>query len=274
MTMQKLITILVFLAASAAMNAAAADIWEACNSCSDSQLRRTAMQAVPANTAGEFHVYIMDFEREALQKYRVATFYAPRDGGYQTAAIAVPAEPHIVYEFERGVRAIKQDIAAFAAGTPIPEDVAASAFDIVHNTLLQRRVSDYVNEHLTIWQTIGAPVAVPLMAFGKIVDLNFVISVTFSDGSTAKLALRGLEGSLTEIRYTFELVDGSARDADGNLVPSTAAEAAPYVGVFSTQAFAQDMVDFIVRWYSEGGAQVQCRSEVSPGGVTVTCKRR
>ena len=272
--MKKLITIIVFLAAGAATNANAADIWEACNSCSDSQLRRTAMRAIPANTTGVFYVYVMDFERETLQKYRVATFYEPRDGGYQSAARAVPAESHLRYEFERGVSAIKQDIAAFKAGTPIPEDVAASAFDIVHNVLLQRRVSDYVNEHLTIWQTIGAPVSVPLMAFGKIVDLNFIISVTFSDGSTAKLALRGLEGSLTEIRYTFELVEGSARDADGNLIPSSSTEAAPYVGVFSTQVFANDMVEFIVRWYSEGGAQVQCRSEVSSGGVTVTCKRR
>ena len=67
---------------------------------------------------------------------------------------------------------------------------------------------------------------------------------------------------------------GSARDADGNLIPSSANEAAPYVGIFSTQAFAEDMVDFIVRWYSEGGAQVLCRSEASSGGVTVTCKRR
>jgi hypothetical protein len=274
MTMQKLTAILLFLAVGAATDADATEIWQACNSCSDSQLHRRAIRTVPDNTVGQFDVYMMDFAKEALRKYRVTTFYDPRERSYLTAARGVAVESHIEYEFVQGVRAIKRDIKTIAAGTPIPEDVATSAFDIVHNTLLQRRVSDYVNEHLSFWQTIGAPVSVPLMAFGKIVDLNFIISVSFSDGSTAKLRLTGLEGSLTEIRYTFEFVEGSARDADGNLIPSNSTQAAPYVGVFSTQKFASDMVDFIVRWYAEGGAQVQCRSEESSGGVTVTCKRR
>jgi hypothetical protein len=274
MTMQKLIVVIAFLAGAAATSADASEIWEACNSCSNSQYQRKAIRAVPANTPGQFDVYIMDFEREGLRKFRVTTFYDPRERAYLSAALRVVVESHIEYEFVQGVRAVRRDIASVAVGTPIPADVAPSAFDIVHNTLLARGVSDYVNDHLSFWQTIGAPVSVPLMAFGKIVDLNFIISVTFADGSTAKLRLTGLEGSLTEIRYAFELVDGSARDADGNLIPSSANEAAPYVGIFSTQAFAEDMVDFIVRWYSEGGAQVLCRSEESSGGVTVTCKRR
>lgn len=271
--MQKLMTILALLAAGVT-SADATEIWEACNSCSDSQLHRTAIRAVPANTPGRFDVYVMDFAKEDLRKYRVTTFYDSRERSYLTAALPVVVESHVGYEFGQGVRTIKRDIAAVAAGTPIPEEVVPSAFDVVHNALLQKRVSDYVNEHLSFWETLGAPVAVPLTAFGKIVDLNFVISVTFSDGSTARLGLTGLEGTLTGIRYTFALVEGSAMDADGNLIPSTSAEAAPYVGMFSTQAFANDMVDFIIRWYSEGGAQVQCRSEVSSGGVTVTCKRR
>lgn len=272
--MHKLITILAFLAVGATTNADALEIWDACNSCSDSQLRRTAIRAVPANAPGRYDVYVMDFERVELRKYRVTTIYEPGDGGYLSAALRVATESHVAYEFAQGVLAIKRDIASFEAGTPIPEDVVGTAFDIVHNVLLQRRVSDYVNEHLTIWQTIGAPVAVPLSAFGKIVDLNFVISVTFSDGSTAQLALTGLEGSMTAIRYTFKLVAGSARDADGNLIPSSATEAAPYSGVFSSHALAADMVNFIIRWYSEAGAQVDCTSTVTSGGVAVVCKRR
>jgi hypothetical protein len=274
MIMQKLIAICTLLASGAFSTAGATEIWEACNSCSDRQLLRAAIRAVPADTAGQLDVYIMDFAGESLQRYRVTTLYDAREGGYLTAALKVQVDAHVDYEYRQGVRAIKRDIAALEAGTPIPKKIAGSAFEVVHSALLQRQLSDYVNENLTFWETIGAPVSVPLQAFGKIVDLNFVISVTFSDGSTAKLALTGLEGSITEIRYTFELVEGSARDADGNLIPSTASEAAPYSGIFSTQAFAENMVDFIVRWYSEEGAQVQCRSESSSSGVTVTCKRR
>jgi hypothetical protein len=252
----------------------AATYWDDCNSCSQRQELRAAIRGAPANTVGRHDVYIMDFERERVQKYRVTTFYEPRDGGYQSAAIAVSTETHIRYEFEQSVAAIKADVESFLAGTRIPEEVAGSAYDIVHSAVLQRRVSDYVNEHLSLWQSIGAPVSVPLSALGKIVNLNLYVSITFSDGSTAKLELTGLEGSLTEIRYSFELMEGSARDADGNLIPDTAAEAAPYHGVFSTQANAEQLVDFITRWYAEGGGQVQCTAEYSPGGVTVTCKRR
>jgi hypothetical protein len=217
----------------------------------------------------------MDFERGSVQKYRVTTLYEPRDGGYMSAARPVSTEAHIRYEFEQSVAAIKADIESFLAGTRIPEEIAGSAYDVLHSTVLQRRVSDYVNEHLNIWQSIGAPVSVPLSALGKIVNLNLYISITFSDGSTAKLELTGLEGSLAELSYTFELMEGSARDADGNVIPDTAAAAAPYEGVFSTQPFADRMVDFITEWYAQdGGGQVQCRSEVSSGGVTVICKRR
>jgi len=272
--MRKLIAICTVLVTGSFTSAGATEIWEACNSCSDRQVNRAAMRAIPANTAGQFDVYIMDFAREVVQKYEVRTFYDSRERSYLTAAWAVTTEAHIAYEFSEVVHAIKQELASFPPVTPIPEDVAPSAFDIVHSALLQQRVSDYVNEHLTFWQTIGAPAAVPLSAFGKIVDLNFIVSVSFSDGSTANLALTGLEGAITEIRYAFEFVAGSARDADGNLIPSDASDAAPYSGIFSTQAFADDMADFIVRWYSEGGALISCRSEVSSGGVTVICNRR
>ena len=272
--MRNLIPILtVFLLAMGA-RAEATAYWGACDSCSQRQQVRAAIREAPARSVGRHDVYIMDFDRNAIQKYRVTTLYEPRDGGYMSAAMPVTTEAHIRYEFEQSVAAIKADIASFETGTAIPGEVARSAFDIVHNSVLQQRVSDYVNNHLNLWQSIGAPVAVPLTALGKVVNLNFVISVTFSDGSTAKLELTGLEGSLGDVSYRFELMEGSARDADGNLIPDTAAEAAPYEGVFSTQPFADQMVDFITRWYAEGGAQVQCTSQVSSGGVTVTCKRR
>lgn len=272
--MQGLLKLMFALSLFVVAHAHAAGYWDACNSCSQPQQYRAAVQAVPARVAGRFDVYLMDFERVAVQKYRVTTVHEPRDGGYRSAALAVPTEAHIVYEFEQVVRAIKDDIASFEAGTAIPEDVVASAFDVVHNAVMQRRVSDYINEHLTIWQSIGVPVAVPLSALGKIVNLNFVISVTFSDGSTAKVKLTGIEGSITDIRYTFELVEDSARDADGNLIPANATAAAPYQGLFSEQRFADQMTAFIIGWYSQEGAQVACRSEVTSDGIVVICKRR
>ncbi len=272
--MQGLQKIFIVLSLIGCAAADAAEYFEACNSCSQTQQVRAAIRAVPDGVVGQSDVYLMDFEREAIQKYRVNTFYAPRDGGYQSAALRVLTEAHVVHEFEQAVHAIKDDIASFEAGTAIPPEIAPSAYDIIHSTLTQERVSDYINGHLSIWQSIGAPAFLPLQALGKIVNLNLVISVTFSDGSTAKFALSGVEGSITDVRYTFEIVAGSARDADGNLIPADAASAAPYEGVFSTQGFADRMVSFITGWYSHEGAQVECRSEVSSDGVTVICKRK
>jgi len=255
-------------------SAGATEYWEACNGCSDPQERQAAVRSVPANTAGIFDAYVMDFERVTVQKYRVSVFFARRDGGYQSAAIRVPTEAHIAYEFEQTVHAIKEDIASFEDDTPIPPGIAPSVYDLVHDARLQKRISDYINENLNIWQSIAAPLAVPLRALGKIVDLNLGISVTFADGSTAKFILTGLDGGLFSVSYTFEFEEGSARDADGNLIPSSADQAAPYSGVFSTTANAEALIDFINQWYSGEMAPLICSSESTSGGVTVTCKKR
>ena len=254
--------------------AQANEYWEACNGCSAPQQERTAIRAVPAGAAGIAYVYIMDFERVRLQKYRVVTFYARRDGGNQSVASKVATEAHIVYEFEQAVEAIQAEFDAFAGDTPIPPGIAPSAYDVVNSRNLQQRVADYIDDNMNLWQTLGAPVSIPLRALGKIINLNLFISVTFSDGSTAKFDLTEVEGSLFSISYKFELQEGSARDADGNLIPASAAEAAPYSGVFSNEENAEALVDFVTRWYSQERAPIVCYTEEGSGGVVVTCRRR
>jgi len=274
-TMQKLIWMLLMMWAGAFGSANAAEFWEGCNSCTPSQQRWAAKRAVPADTAGQFDVYVMDFEREKVHKFFVGIVFDPREGGYLSDATKVATEAHISYEFEQTVQGIKNDIASFEAGTVIPGDVAGSAYDIVHSAIRQKDVSEYINNHLSIWEAIAAPVSIPMTAFGKIIKLNITVSVSFSDGSAAKFVLTGIEGTLFDMRYAFELKGGSARDADGNLIPANSADAAPYVGVFSTQDVADEMVAFILRWYAgERPLAVNCTSEAEPEGITVTCKRR
>lgn len=252
----------------------AAEYWEACNGCSDSQKAQVAKRAVPADDVGRYYVYVMDFARANVQKYRVLLLDSPFDGRFRAAAARVPTESRIAFEFSETVRAIKEAVATLQSGTPIPGDVAGSAYDVVHNEVLLRRVADHVNAHLTIWQAIGLPVSVPLTALGKIVDLNIVIPVTFSDGSTANLVLKGLEGRLTSLTYKFELQPASARDADGNLIPATAREAAPYVGVFSSPANAQRLVDFVQGWYTPEDRGITCHVDDDYRGITVVCRGR
>ena len=154
--------------------AQANEYWEACNGCSEAQQLRAAVLAVPADAAGIAYVYIMDFERITLRKYRVAMFFA-WDDGEQPVAVEEPAEAHLVYEFEQAVEAIRGDFRAFDSDTPIPPDIARSAYDVMHSAVLQQQLSDYINANMNLWQSIGAPVSIPLQALGKIFNLNLYI---------------------------------------------------------------------------------------------------
>jgi len=273
--MHRLILMIVLTVAGAFASANATEYWEDCSGCSSSQQRWAAKRAVPRNAIGQFDVYIMDFERESLQKYLVGVVFDPREGGFVTAAAEVQTESHVAYEFGQVVEAMKDDIASFEAGKVIPKRVVGSAFDIVHSSVRQQRVVDYINEHFTFLEAIALPVFVPLAVLGKIVNLNLTISVSFSDGSTAKFVLTGIDGSPLDVEYAFAILEGSLKDADGNLIPSTAAEAAPYLGEFSTQAFALEMRTFILSWYSgQSSGSISCKTTVGPDRVTVTCKRR
>lgn len=272
--MKKLTGTIILVAAWLVAPAEASEYWTSCDSCSDRQERRTATLAVPDGLLGGYDVYVADFGRETVRKYQVYVLYDPEHRRLDRTAMRRTTEAHIEYEFVQAVQAIKADIASLAAGKLIPEEVVPSAFDMVHSAVDRQRIADYINDNLSIWETIGAPTSVPLQLLGKIVDLKLTISVIFSDGSTAKFMLSGVEGTLFEFDYLFELVEGSAKDADGNLIPVTDLEAAPYQGVFSEQRFAEQMMDFIVTWYARTPMpRIECRAEAISDSIVVTCKR-
>jgi hypothetical protein len=86
--------------------------------------------------------------------------------------------------------------------------------------------------------------------------------------------LTGVKGSLADLEYVFELVDGSARDADGNAIPESTNDAAPFTGEFSSEPAAQRMLNFIEMRYSvPTGPIIRCYSTQVGNNITVTCKR-
>ena len=269
--MKHLVWILMFLATAADAN----EYWTSCNSCSSSQMQRAALQAVPARIIGRHDSYVADFDRGTIQKYAVWWELDAEYRAWESSVWRVRTESHVEYEFAQVVSAMKTDVASFEAGKIIPGDVVGSAYDLVHSAQEQQEVAQYIIQHLSIWETIGVPVFIPLSLFRKIVDLNLVISVSFSDGSTAQFLLTGLTGSLSELEYVFELVDGSARDADGNLIPGNENEAAPFSGEFSSEASAQRMLNFINTWYTAPTklTVIRCSSVQVGNNIIVTCKR-
>lgn len=264
----------VWMLVFAATAADAGEYWESCKSCSAQQARAVALRTVPGTDAGLHDVYVADFDQESLRKYRVWVEFDAESRSWWRAAAAVDAESHLQHEFGQIVSAMKADVASLQAGKPVPDDVVGSAYDLVHSSVNRQRVASYIIGHMSLWESIGAPVFIPLSLFRKVVDLNLTISVIFADGSTARFVLTGVEGSLGDLDYVFELVEGSARDADGNVIPHSAVEAAPFEGAFSSESTAQRMVSFIQTWYAApSGPVIKCTSKQDGNNITVTCRR-
>lgn len=264
----------VWILVLAATAADAGEYWDSCKSCSARQAQAAALRTVPATTPGLHDVYIADFDREALRKYRVLIEFDAESRSWLRAVVAITAESHVQHEFGQVVSAMKADVASLEPGKPVPDDIVGSAYDLVHSSVNRQRVASYIIGHMSLWESIGAPVFVPLSLFRKVVDLNLTISVSFADGSTARFVLTGIEGSLGDIDYVFELVEGSARDADGNVIPDSAAEAAPFEGAFSSESGARQMVSFIQTWYAApSGPVITCTSKQDGNNITVTCRR-
>lgn len=266
------ILIVVTLTASAAANAG--EYWNSCNSCSETQLQRAALRAVDGAIFGRHDVYVVDFGGETVRKFGVWREYDAEFRVWESSAWPVPVESHVGHEFAQVVSAMKADVASLESGKLVPADVVDSAYDIVHNSVNRQRVANYIKNHMSFWESIGAPAFVPLSLLRKVVDLNLTVSVIFADGSTAKFVLTGVDGSLGELDYVFELVDGSARDADGNIIPVSIVEAAPFEGTFSSELAAQRMVDFIRMWYvSSVRPVIECYSTQIGNNIIVTCRR-
>ncbi len=251
--------------------ASAADYWEECNSCSSTQLSMKAKESVPTRE-GSYNVYLMDFESVTISKYSVSVVWMSRKGRYVAHAQAVTIESHILAEFSTQTKAISDDLAMIKAGMVVPRTVVPSAYDLMFNSSRQGDLSDYINDNLSLWQQIGAPVSIPLVALGKIVSINIIIPVEFSDGSTMQVQLVGLEGDLFHVEYTFEYKEGSAKDPDGNIIPDSLSAAESYVGVSSSLENFERLSSYIADWFS--GSGVKCTSADTGVEITLTCKKQ
>jgi hypothetical protein len=231
-----------------------------------------AKQSVPRSHEGLHYVYVMDFASQTINKYRVRVALNRRKDGYRVSAEEITVEYSISSEFSSHTKAILDDIASIKSGIVIPGDVARSAYNFMFDSHAQNRVSNYIDDNLNIWQSIGIPAAIPLEALGKIVSLEFHIPVEFSDGSTLKVELTDVGGTYYDgVEYTFEYIEGSAKDSDGNTIPDSLAAAAPYVGVSSTQANAEALATYITDWFS--GSGVSCTLTEDDSETIVTCKK-
>ena len=99
----------------------------------------------------------------------------------------------------------------------VPSSLASSAYDLVAQNYLQREVGLYYEQNQSVRQMVGNYTQALLAVLGKVVDANFGVVLSFSDGSTAYFKIAGIfEGG----GLVFELE--SAVDADNNPIALSA----------------------------------------------------
>ena len=241
--------------------------WETCNSCTVSEMEWVAKRAVPTRTNGQFSVYVMDITSEIIKKFQVTAVFEPETFLSFTAARLKTVESHIQSDYDAAIVDL-DDFLKNNADIEIPSDVLDSAFGLVHSTYNQNQVNAYVANNLNNWQIWGAITSIPLAALGKLVDVNSVLELSYSDGSTSTVRLSGVKGDFsTQVEFEFEYKQGSAKDADGNQIPSNEAEARTET-TSSTMDRAAALADFIELWYS---GSVVCTSRIERNLIITTC---
>lgn len=95
----------------------------------------------------------------------------------------------------------------------IPPSIAYSGYDLVGADYLHQQVIDEYKDNLPVHEKLANYIAAAAGIAGKVVDVNFVIEVSFSDGSTIFFKITGIDAN-GQLTYNFH----NGVDADGNII--------------------------------------------------------
>ncbi|MEM8548386.1 MAG: hypothetical protein AAGF46_09520, partial [Pseudomonadota bacterium] len=73
--------------------------------------------------------------------------------------------------------------------------------------------------------------------------------------------------------FEFTAQPGTARDADGNLIPENAVAAQTFAGTFAGDEGARRMMDHLNFWFSGTLSGYTCTSTDNGHHIIVTCRR-
>ncbi|WP_377895817.1 hypothetical protein [Alteromonas sp. R78001] len=157
----------------------------------------------------------------------------------------------------------------------IEDDVADSVYDIIGLSSAQAEVIDDFSGEFGLEEKIETYISTILSIVGKVVDVNFVIQVEFSDGSSALFKITGIDGYGN---VTYKL---SQATADGNNIPLTNSDYLDNQDSFTVPS--ESIEDFVGAMnniripvsynFSSTETSYRCSSTVDDGTVTLTCTR-
>lgn len=230
-----------------------------CSSCSsDINYESLAIQKVLESSSGNSYnigeVLIINYAASELRQYEV--HYSPGEPGIPSEfyAFRKSISPSLSQQFSTVVHARAQVQSFFDSyHTNIPADISKSAYDLLGASYNQTKVSNYFVKNQTLRQHIAHYTASSLAVFGKVVNVNFVVELRFSDNSKASFRIAGINSSGD---LDLKLVD--ITDVDGNKIKD------------SKQQFSQGSYSFAI-----GGADAinAFLSAASRLGVPITLRR-
>ncbi|MEM7419760.1 MAG: hypothetical protein AAF364_08515 [Pseudomonadota bacterium] len=189
-----------------------------CNTQTDYQLMAKS-KFVPGTVNS---VYVMNFESDEIVKFYVSQERA-RDSSLRVVQTSVEPDKRVL--FTEAVDNRRLASSAFGNATAIPSRIADSVYDIVGASYLENDVVDYYSrnqgffEYLLNYTAALASIAAdsPILP-----DTNFVVPVTFDDGSRGFFKINGaVNGDII-----FEFTSGV--DADNNYVSKTSVRPGSY----------------------------------------------
>lgn len=254
-----------------------------CEGCSESIRAHTAIVATD-HSGGR--AYVVDRNSGDIHPYQVIVLDEP--GLYEISAVSVPGQPEEISTIQSALDAynLMMSLTSVDSGDlsmPPGSQTPGSGFDIPANPTAQAHLHDAVSNYASS-QVTPALLTGGLQILTSIFldDAQPAITVTFPDGTTYDLAhVHTTFDALTgEITLHYEIVEGSGRDADGNLIPESVEDIHPG---FERQAGSEESWGALLTrfgftqgagtiWQHPGGdICLVCEWKENPDGGELTC---
>lgn len=188
----------------------AAEIRDACSTCSTNLNFELKAQMLTFNKYGTNTVLLGNINNGIIKYYSVYRQQGTNGeyGFTEITEISVP--PYEQSQFDLAVAAANNVRAR--RSLELTDDVAGSAWELVGQPFMEQTViNTYRNDGSTV-EYLLAYSGHMLGLFGKVFDLNFNVKIEFPDGSWATFLFTGFINGEIQLRFV------ESRDLDGNII--------------------------------------------------------
>jgi hypothetical protein len=193
----------------------AENILTQCNTCSTSSSYEVVAEYVGDNngSAVDF-VYVANFKDQVVNKYKVVTIKSREPG---VPDITQVHSQILTLAQQNSMQLLLDNVAALQGGPVVaPKDIADSAYELIGSTSTQNNLKKSYIDNQSLEQRIENVTAAIASTATNVINVNFVIEFSFSDGSKATFKITGIDGD-----GNVQLTLTEAIDADLNQIPIT-----------------------------------------------------